>query len=116
MMKSAPKESKSAKAARLAEEAAVQRERERAENNRIEDTQDLLDSATRRNVRRFGKMGGGQPSLLSLVNAQAGGAATGSGASLGTSGVIGSMLGGLGAAPRTGGGRSGRSTGLTALV
>lgn len=116
MMKSAPTESKSAKAARLAEEAAVQRERDRAESNRIEDTQDLLDSATRRNVRRFGKMGGGQPSLLSLVNAQAGGAATGSGASLGTSGVIGSMLGGLSGTTVRGKGASSRSGGLTALV
>jgi len=59
MMSKAPGESKAAKAARLAEEARVEQERVRAENNRIDETQNYLSLDTLRRSRRFGKLGSG---------------------------------------------------------
>lgn len=121
MMKSAPKESKAAKAARLAEEAKVEQERVRAEANRIEGTQDLLEQDTLRRSRRFGKLG--QGSLLSLVNAGVAGASAGAGAPAGdlnlgalmsNPGITGSMLGGLSGSAVRAKGASGRSGLLTA--
>lgn len=52
-------ESMSEREARLAEEAKLEQERLRAEGNRIDDTQTLLDNDTRRRVRRFGQAPGG---------------------------------------------------------
>lgn len=110
MMKSAPTESKAARAARLAEEAKVEQERLRAESNRIQDTQSILDADTLRRSRRFGQISGG---LTSLVG-------TGAGAPAGDLNIAAMIAKSLFSGGTPGGlasvGRSGKSGGLTALV
>lgn len=114
MMNGAPKESKSAKAARQAEEAKVAQERIRAENSRIEETQDILSSDTLRRIRRFGKSGGGG-GLAGALNP--GGVNSGSQTvgSLNVAPLLMAMNGGGSSGSSGGGGRS-RSSGLVALV
>jgi hypothetical protein len=114
MMNGAPKESKSAKAARQAEEAKVAQERIRAENSRIEETQDILSSDTLRRIRRFGKSGGGG-GLAGALNP--GGINSGSQTvgSLNVAPLLMAMNGGGSSGSSGGGGRS-RSSGLVALV
>jgi hypothetical protein len=118
MMNGAPKESKSAKAARQAEEAKVAQERIRAENSRIEETQDILSSDTLRRIRRFGKSGGGG-GLAGALNP--GGINSGSQTvgSLNVAPLLMAMGGGATTQRRSGGsgnGSSSRSGGLVALV
>jgi len=110
MMKSAPTESKADRAARLAEEAKVEQERLRAEGNRIDDTQSILDADTLRRVRRYGQAPG-----TSLFGGAGGAGAPGGDLNIGAlitrSLFSGGTPGGMAAV-----GRSGRSTGLAALV
>lgn len=117
MMNGAPKESKSAKAARQAEEAKVAQERIRAENSRIEETQDILSSDTLRRIRRFGKSGGGG-GLAGALNP--GGVNSGSQTvgSLNVAPLLMAMNGGgsSGSSGGYGGGGRSRSGGLVALV
>ena len=110
MMKSAPTESKADRAARLAEEAKVEQERIRAEGNRIDDTQSLLDADTLRRVRRFGQAPGSSM-FGGAVGTGAPGGDLNIGAMITRSLFSGGTPGGLASV-----GRSGRSGGLTALV
>ena len=114
MMKSAPTESKAARAARLAEEAKVEQERVRAEGNRIDDTQSLLDADTLRRVRRFGQSPG-----TSLFGG-AGGTGAPGGAGMGDLNIANMIAKSLFSGGTPGGlasvGRSGRSSGLAAIV
>ena len=112
MMKSAPTESKADRAARLAEEAKVEQERLRAESNRIDDTQSILDADTLRRSRRFGQLSTG-----SLMGAVGGAGAPGGDINLAS--ILARSLFTGGGVPNMrmgGGGSSGRSGGLAALV
>jgi hypothetical protein len=112
MMKSAPTESKADRAARLAEEAKVEQERVRAEGNRIDDTQSILDADTLRRSRRFGQL-----SMGGLAGSSANAGSPGGDVNIAA--MIARSLftgGGVPNLRQAGGGSSGRSGGLAALV